>query len=451
MEPLNPTRSKVVQRSQAVPVALLFLFIFLGSLGVSPQVHGDVNSEKKRLSAAIRGDKFDPASVAVDRLIKIGTPKAIDALVSVGLGGDHYGIERYIGSKLVGLPAGDAFERVCELANEDRRAPVRVILTLVLASRKELEANQAVLTNLYDRDPTVALTSVEALAKKENLASVDHLIEALARLEKARNADSLLAYEIRKCLLKITGEDFRNADDWRNFWAPRKGNYKKPAKGSAKKGMTSVRRDPPAFFGMEVVAKNVIFLLDVSGSMEKIDALPEEPGDKQPGGTGVGAPDTDKPKDMAPNPARQRLKRVQNELIRTIEKLPDDVMFNIITFNHEIKMMSQGLKKATGRNKREAITYVRNFEAQGETWTDHALRQAFSAGNLRAIFLLSDGAPRRDNTLLDTGPILQWVREANRFKRVRLNTVGFAQAGKKLRSFMKNLAQQNNGQYIELK
>ena len=121
MEPLNPTRSKVVQRSQAVPMALLFLFIFFGSLGVTPQVHGDVNSEKKRLSAAIRGDKFDPASVAVDRLIKIGTPKAIDALVSVGLGGDHYGIERYIGSKLVGLPAGDAFERVCELATEDRR------------------------------------------------------------------------------------------------------------------------------------------------------------------------------------------------------------------------------------------------------------------------------------------------------------------------------------------
>ena len=120
---------------------------------------------------------------------------------------------------------------------------------------------------------------------------------------------------------------------------------------------------------MEVVAKNVIFLLDVSGSMEKIDALPEEPGTSNPVEPVWGAPDTDKPKDMAPNPARQRLKRVQNELIRTIEKLPDDVMFNIITFNHEIKMMSQGLKKATGRNKREAITYVHNFEAQGETWT----------------------------------------------------------------------------------
>ena len=113
--------------------------------------------------------------------------------------------------------------------------------------------------------------------------------------------------------------------------------------------------------------------------------------------------------------------------------------------------MSKGLKKASSRHKREAISYVRNFEAQGETWTDHALREAFGAPNLRAIFLLSDGAPRRDNQLLDTGPILNWVREANRFRRVRLNTVGFSQAGKKLRSFMENLARQNNGEFIELK
>ncbi|MDG1455134.1 MAG: VWA domain-containing protein [Planctomycetota bacterium] len=414
--------------------------------------HADVSAEKKKLLNAIRSDQFDPASRAVDSLVKIGTPKAFDALVSVGLGGDYYGIERYIGSKLVSLPAGEGFDRVCELATEDRRSSARVILTLVLAHRTDLGANKAVLTNLYDKDASVALTSVEALAKKENLASVDHLIEALARLEKVRRHDTLLGYEIRKCLLKITGEDFKNADDWRNFWAPRKDTYKKPPPGSAKKkGMTSVRRDPPAFFGMEVVAKNVIFLLDVSGSMEKIDDLPEEPGSSTPGGTRVGDEPESEPKDSAPNPARQRLKRVQNELIRTIERLPQDVAFNIVTFNHEIKSMSKGLKKASSRHKREAISYVRNFEAQGETWTDHALREAFGAPNLRAIFLLSDGAPRRDNQLLDTGPILKWVREANRFRRVRLNTVGFSQAGKKLRSFMENLARQNNGEFIELK
>jgi hypothetical protein len=113
--------------------------------------------------------------------------------------------------------------------------------------------------------------------------------------------------------------------------------------------------------------------------------------------------------------------------------------------------MSKGLVSASSRRKKEAIQYVRKFSAEGETWTDHALREAFGAPNLKAIFLLSDGAPRRDNQLLDTQPILQWVREANRFRRIRLNTVGFEQAGKKLRAFMRNLALQNNGEYIELR
>ncbi|NCG55764.1 MAG: hypothetical protein GWP35_02555, partial [Proteobacteria bacterium] len=223
------------------------ILIFAGILSVlmlsfsTDLAHADISAEKKKLLNAIRSDQFDPASRAVDSLVKIGTPKAVDALVSVGLGGDYYGIARYIGSKLVSLPAGEGFDRVCELATEDRRSSARVILTLVLANRTELGANKAVLTNLYDKDASVALTSVEALAKKENLASVDHLIEALARLEKVRRHDTLLGYEIRKCLLKITGEDFKNADDWRNFWAPRKDTYKKPPPGSAKKkGMTSV-------------------------------------------------------------------------------------------------------------------------------------------------------------------------------------------------------------------
>ena len=417
----------------------------------------DISRAKSMLANAIQQQRFDEASRAVDELVLDGSKKAIEALVQVGFGGDFYGIERYIGSKLIGIKTGPAFDRLCELATKDSRPSARIILTLVLSARTELKANAALLTNLFDPDDSVALTAVEALAKKDSFAIVDHLIEALSRQEKKGRKDHLLAYEIRRCLLKITGEDFQSATDWTNFWGPRKNNYKKPDPSEKKKGLTSVRRDPPAFFGMEVVAKNVIFLLDVSGSMQIVDVLPEDPGDAAGGGggaaTGVGGEgDTPKP---APTPgqkeSRQRIRRVQDELIRTIEKLPPDVQFNVISFNHKIQVMSKGLVRASSRRKREAIQYVRNFNAEGETWTDHALREAFGARGLRAMFLLSDGAPRRDNKLLDTTPILQWVREANRFRRVRINTVGFAQAGKNLRNFMADLAKQNNGEYIELR
>lgn len=435
---------------------LLLLFLSCwGSLAISGEFSPvDVSRSKSKLAAAIRQERFDEASRAVDELILDGSKKAIEALIQVGFAGDFYGIERYVGSKLVGIPAGPAFDRMCELATKDKRSQARIVLTLVLSARTELKANAAVLTNLFDPDDSVALTAVEALGKKESFALVDHLIEALTRQEKKGRGDRLLAYEIRKCLLKIVGEDFKNADDWRNFWGPRKGNYKKPDPNERKKGLTSVRRDPPAFFGMEVVAKNVIFLLDVSGSMEKVDILPENPGDAaggNGGSTGVGSGKDDSEPTPGQRESRQRIRRVQDELIRTIEKLPDDVQFNVITFNHKIKSLSKNLVRSTSRRKKEAIQYVRNFNAEGETWTDHALREAFGAPSLRAIFLLSDGAPRRDNQLLETRPILQWVREANRFRRIRINTVGFAQAGKNLRNFMADLAKQNNGEYIELR
>ncbi|MEE2858077.1 MAG: VWA domain-containing protein [Planctomycetota bacterium] len=440
-------------KQASFPCLLLFPLLCGVVDDVAASMVSDISKARVQLASAIQQDRFDEASRAVDVLIIDGSKKAIEAVVQVGLGGNSYAIERYIGSKLVGLKPGPGFDRVCQLATKDKRVSARIILTLVLSVRPERDAYTAVLTNLYDSEDSVALTAIEALAKKDDLGAVDHLIEALARQEKVGRRGTLVAYEIRKCLLKLVGEDFRVAADWENFWAPRKKDYVRPDPSERKQGLTSVRRDPPAFFGMEVAAKNVLFLLDVSGSMEVIDDLPENPGDAAGGGggTGVNNPDGSPKPTPAQQESRQRIRRVQNELIRTIEKLPDDVRFNIITFNHEIHAMSKNLVVASSRRKKEAIQYVRKFDAQGETWTDHALRKAFGSANLKAIFLLSDGAPRRDNKLLDTVPILRWVREANRFRRIRVNTIGFEQAGRKLRTFMRSLAIQNNGQYIELR
>lgn len=434
------------------PLAVWLLLPLLMLLPTEP-VAGQVSKYKKQLGAAIIGKDFRAGTVAVDHLISDGSKKAVEALIDIGLVGELYPLERYIGSKLVGLPAGDAFDRVCELARKHGNPKSRIVLTLVLAKRPEKEAYTAVLTNLYDRDDSVALTSVEALVKKDHIGCISHLIEALGRQEKMGKTEGLVAYEIRKALLGLTAEDFTRADDWTNWWGPRKDNFTKPEPGTVqKRGLTSVRKDPPAFFGMEVAAKRVLFLLDVSGSMEIRDPMPEGPTEEEKrGGTTVG------PKPAAPEPSeapesRMRLRRVQKELIETIDKLSADTKFNIVTFNHEIhKFHSKSLTSASSRNKRKAIDFVRNINAQGETWTDNALEESFGFEDLRAIFLLSDGAPRRSNSLLPVDPILEWVREANRFKRVRINTVGFEQAGKTMRKFMSKLARQNNGEYKELR
>jgi hypothetical protein len=76
---------------------------------------------------------------------------------------------------------------------------------------------------------------------------------------------------------------------------------------------------------------------------------------------------------------------------------------------------------------------------------------AFDVSDATTIFLLSDGAPRRGDKPMDVDPILAKVREDNRFRRVRIHTVGFLQAGSNLRKFMTRLAAQNQGHYKELR
>ena len=79
----------------------------------------DIGQARSKLAAAIQRDDFDGASRAVDELALDGSKKAVDALVQVGLGGHSYSIERYIGSKLVGIPTGAGFDRLCHLATKD--------------------------------------------------------------------------------------------------------------------------------------------------------------------------------------------------------------------------------------------------------------------------------------------------------------------------------------------
>ena len=101
----------------------------------------------------------------------------------------------------------------------------------------------------------------------------------------------------------------------------------------------------------------------------------------------------------------------------------------------------------------KAIVYYDHYVkyAVEDKYAESRASAEAEATKLRAIFLLSDGAPKRDGERLDVDPILEWVREANRFARIRLHTVGFEQAGSKMRKFMRRLAKQNHGDYVELK
>ena len=99
------------------------------------------------------------------------------------------------------------------------------------------------------------------------------------------------------------------------------------------------------------------------------------------------------------------------------------------------------------------------MSASGVTKTDKALEKAFEVKGANTFYLLSDGSPTYDDgkVLPDKaktpeGPslqkILEMVRDKNKFRRVKIFTLGFVGAN---RRFMQDLADQNYGKYRDIK
>ena len=418
----------------------------------------------QQLGSALAKKNFDGASRIIEQLLLVGSAEAMEVICDHAFSANDADMERYTIDKLVDLPTdGPAVAKLSEIANRHKDFRVRVALMFALCMRSEPVAVTALFQGLYDPMMAVARASLDSIKKRDSVLSVDALIDALAQQEQQGKSTDTLHFEIRAVLTYLTGESLEASLDWRNFWSMRKDNFQRPAADKRKESKTYVRKDAPVFFGHEVSSKKLLFVLDISESMKKKDPLPEESGEPGKPGSDTGRTSVAKngktPKETPPEPpkqedipeSRQRLARLQKELVGVIEKLPSDTHFDIVIFNNTVELFRPELFDASKINKQRAIEFVRNLRPSGDTHTDEALDKAFEFRDIDSIFLLSDGAPRKDNVLLETAPIVAKVRDTNRFRRIRIFTVGFEQMGKSLRDFMKALAYQNNGSYRGLR
>ncbi len=311
----------------------------------------------------------------------------------------------------------------------------RAQLTLLRAcARMEGDKpKQFLLRALSAKEEALVRQAVESLAARGDATVVDALIDLLEAQQKQKGLLWLTTLETIKRLTRSPRE-FLDAADWRNWWHAR---GKKPLteeelkkeKGGADEKMRHYKTSAPQFFGREIASRRVVFVMDVSGSME------------------LGKP--------------SRLKRVQQELKHCVERLPQNARFNIIAFNHKVLVWQKHLVRATKKNKKKARNFIDSFVAEGQTHTDEALQAAFSIKDVDNIILLSDGAPYK----LEHGEtvsvkfiqeILEWVREENRFRKVRIDTFGFEEVaqeedGEILVEFLKKLAQDNGGVFTNIK
>jgi len=157
-----------------------------------------------------------------------------------------------------------------------------------------------------------------------------------------------------------------------------------------------------------IIERNVILLVDVSGSMvTSIDELKRE---------------------------------LEKILWQQIHK--HKINFSIMKFSTEPELWRRSLVEPNAQNCKEVIDWISEFEAYGGTCTIDALRLAFQVENLEAIYLLSDGKPDTS-----TSSVLRDVAALSTSNKLKIHTISFNCEDSVANRFLQLLASQTGGRY----
>lgn len=466
----------------------------------------------ERIESVLALEGFDHPAV-VDALITVlpkAQPPVVDVIVRV-LGGfeEQAPIDRLLAvlekekkevvrvTILRALEAGGYSplgEAVTECL-EDRSWDVRRRAVRALAATGDSAFVAPILELCDDKEVAVQCTALDALALLGahdvrppatvalNADAWQLRASAIAALGKVRHRDSIpalidrmqveegrLAADLAAALESLTGRGFgTRLELWQRFWGDYGDRYQIPtdeelatlrAKQAARKaeyeGSSGL-----AYHGISTPTRRVIFVIDISGSMEDevVEKERFEDGDY---------------------PSYSRIDIVKTELGRTIEGLEPYVQFNVLAFATEVKPWKKTLQRANVLGKKSAMDFVRKLEPIGgsskedlarvglvtaanleggrtNTWGALAAALGVQTGlrkptrddyevDVDTIFFMSDGKPTAGE-FIDVEDIVREVRKVNELRRVVLHTIAL---GPFQKTFMKRLAQENGGVFVDL-
>jgi len=381
----------------------------------------------------------------------------------------------------LGLKAEEAQRAICSTVSSGKEWRQRGIAAQAAASYPTEAGRKAALKALKDKEPRVVIRALFGLKARKDTQTVDGIIGVLKKdnwVVRSAAADALaeigspkairpliellpkttgrLQDDINKALKRLTGQKFDpDYEQWKRWYdehaAEIEGTDAKPL--AKKRGGGGDEEDDSTYYGIKTRSKRIVYLLDISGSMQK-----------PIGAQGDGAVTLRDGEEE--RPSGPKIEIAKKELKTAIRKLPEDAFFNIITFNHLVKRWEPKLIKATQKNKNKAYLFIRAIKASGSTFTYGALKEAFHLAGMGArdpnyqsgvdtIFLLSDGAPTDQSfprsKLMDIDKILTAVKQWNSLSKVIIHAIAIdvVTQGSSFIRFMKQLAEENGGKYIE--
>lgn len=422
----------------------------------------------------------DARGEAIDKLVRkrFGKGKEHDYLFDLIVAREHWDpkLERAL-LKLIKHKDADVAERAAQLAYElgleaagpvihkefergdepARRARLLPLLALHetdaaawrarlvdLATNGETEVSVAAVRLLVGFGPAEIGALTEALASPRSVVRIA-AADALTRVAKddggvtvyRRVIDELMQrlakeggrveLELTDDLFALTGKSFgpRGAA-WVGWWENEgRANFKVPTAaelGIAKEQALERRlgsQTASAFFGIQIRSNRLIFIIDVSGSME--------------------AQTRNRYENVKGMP---RIQRAQEELIKCLAGLGPESFFNILPFSDKVRPWESALTQCTPEAYEEAKEFTEDLKPSGGTNLVGSLDAAFADPEVDTIFVLSDGEPTMGwtNHPLE---IREHIRRLNANRGIQIHAVSIGSSLK----ILEWLAADSGGEY----
>ena len=205
-----------------------------------------------------------------------------------------------------------------------------------------------------------------------------------------------------------------------------------------------------SYYGVKTSNQNVVFLLDRSGSMEGKD--------EGIAGVAVQSQVLNRSADVAQDKVGgflgnliggqirsegTKMGAAKRALIPAVRGLETPSRYAVVTFGGQVDTWHGQMTPATASSKNVDIVRINQVSAEGGTPMLTALQRGFQYPDATVIFLLTDGQPTDSNN----ADILARVAALNSTRRVVIHTIGFGDD--KDTAFLRRLAQDNGGQYID--
>jgi HEAT repeats/von Willebrand factor type A domain len=414
----------------------------------------------------LKAEKSEPCKKALLQVVTAGKWKDTGGVLQGLLADKSWGVRLNALRALLATGDADAAEHVAQLAEDGEVAVRAEALDALTAFKSPLVVPKAI-ASLKHADRRVRQSAIKALTVVRSKDSVEPLIQLLTKEE------GILILDLAEALANLTGKEFGpKPDEWVKWWAEEKDKFVLPTlegiaylrtRHSTKSG-TSGGWDLPdekiggAFFGTKTPSRQMIFIIDCSGSMEALVTEKER---------FEGFPDL------------SRMEIVKTELSREIDRLPSYVKFNIIAFATDVNPWKDKLQQASITVKSSAKSWIKTLYAiggaskedlatvglassagleKGKTNTFGALKTALGVKEVSTadtnykveadtIFFLSDGRPTVGE-YVDPDDILREIKAINDLRKVVIHTIAIGEFQK---DFMQRLAEQNGpGVFVDL-